>query len=75
MYNESKSKADFPSSLKLADITPAHKKNERTIKNNYRPVSILPSISKVFERNMFEQISVYIDKYLSKFLCGFRKGF
>ena len=75
MYNDSKSKADFPSSLKLADITPAHKKNERSIKNNYRPVSILPSISKVFERNMFDQISVYIDKYLSPFLCGFRKGF
>ena len=75
MYNDSKSKADFPSSLKLADITPAHENNDRSTKNNYRPVSILPSISKVFERNMFDQISTYIDKYLSPFLCGFRKGF
>ena len=32
MFNESKSKADFPNPLKLADITPAHKKEERTIK-------------------------------------------
>ena len=75
MYNEAKSKADFPSSLKLADITPAHKKDERTIKNNYRPVSILPSISKIFERNMYDQIYAYIDNHLSPYLCGFRKGF
>ena len=75
MLNVSKSKADFPFSLKLAEITPAHKKNERTLKNNYRPVSILPSLSKIFERNMYDQISGYVDKYLSPFLCGFRKGF
>ena len=32
---------DFPS-LKLADVTPVHKKDERTNKTNYRPLSILP---------------------------------
>ena len=74
-YNEAKFKAYFPSSLKLADITPGHKKEERTITNNYRPVSILPSISKIFERNMYDQIYAYIDHYLSPYLCGFRKGF
>ena len=75
MYNDSKSISDFPSILKLAEIIPAHKKDDRSIKNNYRPISILPSISKVFERNMFDHISMYIDKYLSPFLCGFRKGY
>ena len=65
IINESKIKSEFPAALKLADITPAHKGNQRIIKENYRPVSILPSISKVFERNMYEQIDVYIDKYLS----------
>ena len=45
------------------------------MKDKYRPVSILPPISKIFERNMFDQMSSYIDKYLSPFLCGFRKGF
>ena len=73
--NESISNVVFPDSLKLADITPAHKKEERTKKDNYRPVSILPSISKIFERNMYDQISLYINKYLSPYLCGFRKGF
>ena len=53
IFNESKSKADFPNPMKLADITPAHKKEERTIKNNYRPVSILSSISKIFKRIMY----------------------
>ena len=75
MYNESKTKAAFPDSLKLADITPAHKKNDRTAKDNYRPVSILPSMSKIFERNMYDQISIYIETYLSPFLCGFQKSF
>ena len=42
----------FPNKLKLADITPVHKKLEKTQKANYRNVSILPSVSKVFEKLM-----------------------
>ena len=71
MFNESRSKTIFPISLKLSDITPVHEKNARINKDNYRPVSILPFISKIFERNMYDQISSFIDKYLSPFLCGF----
>ena len=65
---------NFPSVLKKADITPVHKKNETTLKNNYRPVSILPSVSKIFERNMYTDIDSYMEKFLSPRLCGFRKG-
>ena len=36
---------------------------------------MLPPVSKIFERNMFDQISMYIEKYLSPFICGFRKDF
>ena len=75
MYNESNRTSNFPNSLKLADVTPAHKKDERIIKGNYRNVSILPPVSKIYERDMFDQISAYIDKFLSPFLCGFRKGY
>ena len=75
MYNEAKSDAVFPSSIKCAVIIPAHKKEERTIANNYRPVSILPPISKIFEGNMYDQIYAYIDNYLSHTYRGFRKGF
>ena len=75
IYNESSDSANFPNPLKLAEVTPVHKKQSRTIKDNYTPVSILPPISKIFERNMFDQISSYIEKYLSPYLCGFRKGY
>ena len=75
LYNESNLKSEFPTSLKRADINPTHKKDERSLKNNYRPVSVLPAISKIFERNMYDQISNYIEKYLSPYLCGFRKGY
>ena len=75
MYNEAKSDAVFPSSIKCAVITPVHKKEERTIANNYRPVSILPPISKIFERNMHDQIYAYIDNYLSPLLMWLSQRF
>ena len=75
IYNKSIDKCNYPKALKMADITPAHKKAETTNKGNYRPVSILPSISKIFEGNMYEDIYMYMNKYLSPYLCGFRRGY
>ena len=43
---------NFPENLKFADITPVFKKKSPLGKVNYRPVSVLPSISKVFEKLM-----------------------
>ena len=40
---------------------------------NYRPVSVLPVVSKIYERIMQKQILEYIDKHLSPHLCGYRK--
>ena len=65
----------FPSKLKYADITPIFKKLDSILKENYRPVSILPVVSKIFERLMKNQMNMYIDQYLSPYLCGYRKGF
>ena len=67
--------SNFPSCLKLADITPLHKKGRKDNKENYRPVSILPTLSKIFERTLFEQISGSFDNFLSEKECGFRKGY
>ena len=64
----------FPISLKLGDVMPIHKKDERTVKENYRPVSLLPTISKLLERDMYGQIIECINKFLSPYLFGFRKG-
>ena len=43
--------------LKKTDVTLLHKKCNESLKENYKPVSILPTLSKVFERSMFEQMS------------------
>ena len=61
--------------MKYADVTPIHKKDDKTDKTNYRPISISPNLSKVYERLMYKQISSYFDLVFSKFQCGFRKGF
>ena len=50
------------------------KKEDATLLKNYRPVSLIPIISKIFERDMYNQILVYMDKYLSSYLFGYRKG-
>ena len=65
----------FPDQLKHADVKPVYKKDSRNDKKNYRPVSILPNLSKIYERCMHDQLSKYFDKILSKFQFGFRKGF
>ena len=72
--NDALSQGIFPDSLKFANITPVHKKDEATDKQNYRPVSVLPLLSKVFEKVIYDQLSQYLDKYLNSLLCGFRKA-
>ena len=65
----------FPESLKIANIVPIHKKGSNLDHKNYRPISLLPPISKIFEKVVFKQIATYFENKFSKFLCGFRKGF
>ena len=71
IYNNCKNANMYPVNLKLADVTPIHQKNETTLMKNYRPVSLIPIVSKLFERDMYNQIISYIDK----FLFGYRKGY
>ena len=56
-----------------ADITPIFKKLNK--KENYRPISVLPSTSKIFERIMYKQIYNHMKSILSPLLCGFREGY
>ena len=74
-FNNSIKSGSFPDELALADIVPIHKKGSTTEKSNYRPFSLLPTVSKVFERLLFKQISDFMECKLSKFLCGFRKSY
>ena len=65
----------YPEFLKRADVTPLFKEKDRSEKSNYRPISILSNLSKIFERCLYRQIEDYFNRYLSKFQCGFRKGY
>ena len=65
----------IPAKLKLADISPIFKKLENIFVKNYRPISVLPVVSKVFERVMQKQTNDFIEKHLSPYLCGYRKGY
>ena len=65
----------IPTKLKLADITPIFKRFENIMVDNYRPVSILPIVSKFFERIMQKQINTFVTRHLSTYLCGYRKGY
>ena len=58
----------------MSNVTPIHKKDEVTDKNNYRPVSVLPAISKLFEKVMFDQLYVSFAPILSSNMSGFLKG-
>ena len=64
----------FPDSLKFCDISPVHKKDETNNKENYKPVSVLPLISKIFQRIIHDQLSEYLGKYLNTILYGSRKA-
>ena len=68
-------KGQFLDKLKTADITPSFKKGDKNDKSNYRPVSILPILSKLYEKCLYKQIENYMEIILSNFQFGFRKGF
>ena len=63
-FNTSVTNLEFPSVLKQANVVPVFKKGERYSKDNYRPVSILPNMSKIFERCMFPQVNEYMDVFI-----------
>ena len=57
----------FPTSLKFGKITPVYKNDSKKSKENYRPVSILPNIFKIYERCLSKPISHYFENFFSKF--------
>ena len=65
----------FPNDLKEVDVIHVYKKISKLSKENYRPISIFPNISKVYERCLYDQMSKYSETRFSKFQCSFRKGY
>ena len=57
LVNTAYSESQFPVGIKVAQVLPLYKKKDPLKKGNYRPVSILPTISKIFEHSMHDQLS------------------
>ena len=75
IFNDCSKNGTFANELKLADITPIFKSVDNTAKKNYRPISILKSVSKLFEKLIHKQLSPFFEKQLNQLLCGYRKGY
>ena len=69
-FNECVETRKFPSCLKQVDMTPVFKKGSRNSKDDYRPVSILPNVSKIFEKPLFKQMSDFFDNIFSMYQCS-----
>ena len=77
LSNKIINKKPFPTNLKLADLTPVFKNIDSTLAENYRPVSVLPTVSKVFEKLMQKQVNNLAFQQFSNsaFLCGYGKRY
>ena len=73
IINQSLITGIFPDQLKIAKVIPIYKKGDHTLVDNYRPVSLLSSISKLFEKVAYEQLYAYL--HLNKLLYRSQYGF
>jgi hypothetical protein len=69
--------AEIPTDFKMARVVPLFKKGSRSYEGNYRPVSILPVISKILERIVYKQFYSYLNEHdiIYRFQSGFRSSF
>ena len=77
IINLSITTGSIPDDLKMARIVPLYKKNSNTHVGNYRPISVLSVISKVFEKVVCMQLSAYLseNRLLYEFQSGFRSSY
>ena len=74
LFNKSLDEGVLPEEWKLANIVPVNKKGERECTDNYRPISLLPIVSKVLERCVFCNIKVHLFQLIQKSQHGFISG-
>jgi len=74
LFNKSIQDGIFPDNLKIAKIVPIFKSEDKKTISNYRPISVLPAFSKIFERLMYNRLIDFIDQHniLSNNQYGFR---
>lgn len=76
VFNDIFQKGTFPDQLKIAKIIPVYKKGDTQLPGNYRPIAILPALSKVLEKLILRRLERFFNAYnlLSQSQFGFRKG-
>ena len=75
LINKSIATGKFPDRLKLAKVYPIHKSGSKSDPCNYRPISILPTLSKIFEKHVNKHLMAYMNKYniIHESQSGFRQ--
>ena len=76
LFEKSLGSGIYPSTWKLANIQPVHKKKSRQLVENYRPISLLPTCGKIFEKIMFDEMYSFLasNSLLSDNQSGYRPG-
>ena len=75
IINKDISNNKFSENAKTATVRPIFEKEDRTEIKNYRPVSLLNIFTKIYERFLHENLTNYVDTFLSKFISAYRKSF
>lgn len=76
IFNMSVSSGIVPNNLKIARVVPIHKQGDKRDINNYRPISILPALSKILEKIVNDRLYTFLNKnnLINPLQFGFRKG-
>ena len=76
IFNKSLATGEFPHEMKKADVIPLYKTKERYLVNNYRPISLLLTLSKILEKVVYKRTYQFLNEtnqlYQSQY--GFRSG-
>ena len=74
IYDKSIHSGIFPAAWKLARVSPIFKKGDKTDMNNYRPISVISAVAKIFEKAIYDQLYEYLNEnsLLSNCQSGFR---
>ena len=77
IFNQSVLTGEYPDELKIAKVIPLFKSGDKTLVNNYRPISLLSIINKLFEKLIYKRLRKFLIKFnvLYKYQFGFRSGY
>ena len=76
IYSNCIKQSYFPKNWKMGNVIPVHKKNEKNLMKNYRPISLLPICGKLFEKLIFDNLYNYVfsNNFISDKQSGYRRG-